>query len=190
FAVFNGKLVFNAIGNNPTDGNVGFEPYMYDPATGTTTLLADVVPGPTSGNAADFTAVGGKISFRADHNKALDGNLGNELPFYNPATGTTSLVADLNAGSASSSIDPANGTSQFTVIGSKLYFAANGNNATTGNVGTELFVHDSATGTTSLVADLNAGTAPSSPSQLTAIGTKLFFGAFGNNPTDGNVGFE
>ncbi len=182
-----GKLYFGAFGNNAADGNVGRELYVHDPVAGTTTLISDLSTGARWSGPDEFTVLDGKLYFRAFGNNATDGNVGEELYVHDPVAGTTTLVADLNTSAAGAGSTPA----AFTVLDGKLYFQADGNNATDGNVGSELYVHDPVTGTTTLVADLNVGPGINSgPQDLTVLDGKLYFRAFGNNATDGNVGSE
>ena len=161
--VLDDKLYFSAYGANSTDGFVNFEPYVHDPATGATSLLADLNAGSAGSSPFNFTALDGKLYFGAQGNNSTDGNVGRELYVHDPASGETTLVADLATGLASSSpgaIVPFDG---------KLYFQANGNNSTDGAVGAELYVHDPATGVTSLVADLNPGSDSANPFGMTGI---------------------
>ena len=159
--VLDGKLYFSAYGANSTDGFVGFELYVHDPATGSTSLVEDLSAGSVGSSPYGLTALDGKLYFNALGNNSTDGDVGRELYVHDPATGDTMLVADLWTGSAGSS------PNAITAIDDKLYFQAGGNNATDGAVGTELYVHDPATGTTSLVADLNPGSASANPSGMT-----------------------
>jgi VCBS repeat-containing protein/ELWxxDGT repeat protein len=180
-AVLDGKLYFGALGNNGPDGNVGRELYVHDPATGTTSLISNLMPGSASSDPAELTVLGGKLYFNAQHPTA-----GRELLVYDPATGTTSLVADLaNQGSPTGSY-----YANLTVLDGKLYFTAFGDNPTDGDTGFELYVHDPATGSTTIVADLLAGVGGASPFNLTVFDGKLFFAAQGNNAADGVVGVE
>jgi ELWxxDGT repeat protein/VCBS repeat-containing protein len=182
--VFEGKLYFSAIGNNTTDGSVGRELYVHDPATGATTLVADLYTGSNSSAPQNLTVLDGKLYFSAVGNNTTDGDVGRELYVHDPATGETTLVTDLWVGSGGSS--PQN----LTVLDGKLYFVATGNNTADGDVGRELYAHDPATGETTLVADLSAGSGWSFPILLTVLEGKLYFSAAGNNTTDGDVGRE
>ncbi len=194
FTELGGKLYFQALGNNATDGNVGFELYVHDPATGTTTLVADLdssFPG-ASAFPGDFTVLGGKLYFSAIGKNTTDGNVGRELYVHDPATGTTTLVGDLNTSAPGVGSFPSGLRGGVAVLDGKLYFSAIGNNATDGNVGLELYVYDPGSGAFSLVADLNtsAAGAGSDPEDLTVLDGKLYFSATGNNSTDGIVGRE
>src|SRR5262249_20117429 len=51
----NGKILFLATANNPTDGNVGKELYVYDSLLGTSKLVADLNAGSNSSGAYGFT---------------------------------------------------------------------------------------------------------------------------------------
>ena len=181
--VIDGKLYFSAEGSNPTDGNVGRELYVYDPASGASTLIADLATGEDGSDPSSITALAGKVYFVAYGNNAIDGEVGQELYVHDPLTGATRLVADIYAGVDGSSPD------QLTVAGGKLYFVAEGNDGTTGT-GRELYVLDPTTDNASLVADLNEGGGGSYPEILAVIDGKLYFTAEANNTTDGNVGGE
>src|SRR5262249_32604090 len=135
-------------------------------------------------NPSNLTALGGKLYFSATANNPTNGNVGTELFVYDPATATTSLVADLTTGSGSSS------PNFLKALGGRLYFVATANNATDGNVGQELYVHDPATGTTKLLRDFYTGSSGSGVSNMTALDGKLYFTTFGNNSIDGFVGNE
>ena len=76
------------------------------------------------------------IYFSAQGNFLETGG-GRELYAFNPATGALKLVADVNSVDSQGS-DP----QELTPLDGKLYFVANGNDAT-GNVGYELFVYQS-----------------------------------------------
>jgi len=185
--VIDGKLYFSAEGNNPTDGGVGREAYVYDPTTGIVSLVSDVRTDPAvprGSSSGGPVVIDGHIYFTADVVNATDGNLGQELYVVDSTTDTGMAVTDLATG-------PANSTpSELTVIDGKLYFSAEGNNATDGNVGRELYVYDPASGEATLIADLAAGEEGSDPSSITALAGKVYFVAYGNNTTDGEVGEE
>ena len=125
---------------------------------------------------ADTASVIPFIYFSAE-STILDGTSGRQLYAYDRSTGTTTLVADVNdidrGGSSPESI---------TNFAGKVYFVANGNNETDGEVGQELYVFNPTTGETKLVADLWPGPDGSSPRDLTVLDGKLYFVA------DSNVG--
>jgi large repetitive protein len=87
------------------------------------------------------------------------------------STGSTP-TAVTSGGSATRGWNP----SQFAFLGTKIYFSGSSNDAD----GLELCVHDTGTGTTSLVIDLFAGGSPansSSPRNLTFVGSTIYFSA-------------
>ena len=84
-----------------------------------------------------------------------------------PAIGSTTLVEDINPGSASSN------PQKLTVLSGVLYFQAQSSDK-----GTELWKYDPASGTAALAADINAGSPSSWPNYLTAMGGKLYFNAY------------
>ena len=59
-----------------------------------------------------------------------------------------------------------------TVLNGRLFFSADN-----GVTGTELWVSDGTTGGTSLLKDLNPGSASSAPDYLTVVGSRIFFSA-------------
>jgi ELWxxDGT repeat protein len=68
-----------------------------------------------------------------------------------------------------------NSPNHFRAIGGVVFFTANG-----GTTGVELWRSDGTPGGTSIVADLAPGTASSTPLELTAIGSELYFSAVPN----------
>ena len=158
-------MFFSAIGNQGTDADVGYELHVLNTETGKTALVADLATGGSSSSPSYLTSLDGKLYFQANGNNAIDGNVGYELYVYDPASGATTLVADLAAGSNPGAPQP------LTVFDGKLYFAANGNNAVDGNVGREPYVYDPATGTTTLLADLYDGSIGSNPQNFTSSAT-------------------
>ncbi len=87
------------------------------------------------------------------------------------ATFGVELVKDVNTSGDGSPSD-------FTVIGTSLYFRA-----TDSSHGTELWKSDGTAAGTVLVKDINLGTGHSSPSNLAAVGSTLYFAA--TNGTNG-----
>ncbi len=136
----------------------------------------------------NYVEMGGKIYFAAD-----DAAHGKEIWVYDPATGSTSMLVDLNA-TGYSSINQTSITSNplnLTVVGgNKLFFTATDNGIVlqAGQHGQELWMYDGTT--VQLVKDINptgtpAGTASSSPSNLVDVNGTLYFTA-----TDGVNGVE
>lgn len=161
------------------DGSSGYELWKTQGVPGDPVLVADIRPGggsslPSSGPVQGVAWNGGLL-FAAD-----DGSRGTELWFSDGTAAGTRLVKDLEPGTGSSS------PRSFTVVGSKVFFAA-----TTSANGEELWVTDGTAGGTSLVLDIDRGYgginpgASSSPEELTAVGSTLYFTA-----DDGAVGRE
>ena len=102
YTVLDGKLYGTALGNNATDGNVGYEFYVHDPLAGTTSLLEELYPG--SGNSTPYLvgSVNGQLVVSAYVNNAEFGNIGRELLLYDPESADYMLTADLNEGTGSS----------------------------------------------------------------------------------------
>lgn len=144
------------LGNDPTNG---LEPWIYYPSNGTASLISDVLPGTSGSFAGEFTLLGTTVFFPA-----------------RDTAGVFDLWAyDLANGSIWNEVANVQPTS-LIVVGSDLYFSAGPNNA---NV--ELWKHDSTTKTTFMVKDINPGILSSDPSDLTAMGTTIYFAA-----NDGN----
>ena len=130
----------------------GFELYVYD---GTTTTMLDVNAGFSSSSPSDITAFSGQAYFSAE------GSSGSRLLFRSDGTSVSPVTGGLVVN------DPAH----LTVVGSTLLFA--GTNTTFGR---ELWKSD---GTTNeLVQDIAPGAdADSNPTNLTAVGPRLYFSA-------------
>jgi ELWxxDGT repeat protein len=144
------------------DGTHGLQLWKTD---GTSTAA---VPGLTTTTApGNLTAVGSTLYFTAN-----DAAHGTEL--WKTDGTTTALVADIAAGTASSS------PSWLTNLGGTLVFAAND-----GTSGTELWRSDGTAAGTQMILDINAGAASSSPANLSVVGGTLFFTA-----DDGTNGVE
>ena len=92
--------------------------------------------------------------------------LGRELWISNGEVGGSSLLMDINPGSAGS--DPAS----FSTIGGRTYFSANN-----GVNGSELWVSDGTAAGTNLLVDINLGTAGSSPRWITEMDGDIYFSA-------------
>lgn len=94
----------------------GYELWQYNPATATAARLTDLNPGPDSSVAGSGTGIipfKGRLYFAAN-----DGLHGEELFAYDPATGNTALIADINPGIKKTT--PAS----FLTSADKLYFSA------------------------------------------------------------------
>jgi ELWxxDGT repeat protein len=112
----------------------------------------------------------GKLYFSAQGGEGR----GHELWVYDAATGSASILKDINSGSGDS--DPAS----FTEYKGDLYFRADD-----GEHGDEIWRTDGSASGTELVLDHKDGGAGSSPSYLTVYDGSLYFSADG-----GDTGFE
>jgi ELWxxDGT repeat protein len=148
-----GKLFFSA-----RTGPTGSEPWVYDSSDGETTMLKDIVPGPTWGLPLFVSAVGvdGAVLFTVD-----DDEPGISLWRTDGTPEGTTPVED-GVGIV--------GT--LTAMGGVAYFAGGD-----GTSGAELWRSDGTAGGTRIVADIDEGMDASLPEQLTAIDGKLFFSA-------------
>jgi ELWxxDGT repeat protein/VCBS repeat-containing protein len=155
-----------------TDSSQGTELWKSNGTAAGTVLVKDITIGSGSSSPANFAVLNGTLYF-----SATDGT--NDIQLWK-SDGTslgTSLVKVINTTNDS---NPAN----LTVIGSTLYFSAI--DGTTGNKhGIELWKSDGTAAGTLMVSDILSGKNSSSPSNLTAIGTTLYFTA-----TDGTAGVE
>lgn len=131
--------------------------------------VLDVWPGTDSSTAHGFTALGNRMVFAAQTPQT-----GLELWISDGTAGGTSLLMDLNPQTGSS--DP----SQFTRLGQTLFFTAD-----IPGIGKELWKTDGTAVGTKLVFN-GGGIGSSNPTNLTAVGSKLFYAAY-NNPNNPNV---
>jgi ELWxxDGT repeat protein len=160
---FNNKLYFSAYTAGP--GGVGTELYASDGTQAGTGLVADIVPGVNGSNPYNLTATPGNLFF------TISSPYGAEELWKVDLTGAVSAVKDVNPGTGA-------GIANLTYSGGLLYFTAND-----GTSGTELWVSDGTALGTTLVADLNPGSAGSSPVALTDVNGTLYFVA--STPTTG-----
>ena len=128
-------------------------------------LVADIYPGVdpvASSSPQHFMLLDGFVLFSAD-----DGVHGNELWRTDGTEAGTSLLADINPGSA-----PSITYSDVAVIDGIGYFAADD-----GEHGAELWRSDGTTAGTWMVKDLNPGASGSNPQLFFAAGSTLYFRA-------------
>jgi ELWxxDGT repeat protein len=150
-----------------TDGSTGLELYSYTVDDGVQKVKDIRSAGGGSATPEDLTAFNGKVFF-----SARDDTDGRELwQSDGTATGTT-IVADLNTGSGDS--NPTDLTRFTAPDGAHLYFSANGTLPVFGAIGTQLWRTD---GTTTEKVYVINPSGSSDPVYLTALGTKLIFGA-------------
>ncbi|HEY4177052.1 MAG TPA: ELWxxDGT repeat protein [Kofleriaceae bacterium] len=160
----NATVLGNQVYFGSADGSSGSELYVYDDSAGTTRLIKDINPGAASSSPTALVVVGTKVVFTAD-----DGVHGQE-PWVTDGTAQgTTLVADIQPGAIASINRFA--TMLFVHQG-YAYFGADD-----GVHGSELWRSNGTAAGTTLVADLNPGTASSSPRPWTSLGTKLLFTA-------------
>ncbi|ANT63003.1 hypothetical protein AYJ57_21245 (plasmid) [Salipiger sp. CCB-MM3] len=154
------------------DGTHGRELWSYDLASGTASLTADINPEGSS-YASNFISVSGKLYFIA-----YTPELGHELWMYDPGKDAASPVSDINPyGSSLNGLDM-----EFTELDGSLYFFATtfAPSGVSYIVDIELYRHDTETGLTQQVADIN----PDGPSfisgyaEMAVFDEKLFFNAF------------
>lgn len=133
-------------------------------------LLLDINPTVAIGSSpANLTPLGNVVYFTAN-----DGAHGAELWISDGTAAGTTLVKDINPGSAGS--NPSN----LITVGSTLFFTASD-----GASGVELWKSDGTAAGTVLVKDINPGTIGSNPGYLTGVNGTLFFRA-----SDGASGAE
>jgi ELWxxDGT repeat protein len=122
---FNNKIYF--VGKD----TAGYELWEYDPTTNSGQRLTNINTAGQSLNSTNIQliAFNNKIFFPAIPGPSSNNT--SELYSYDPATGITSMVADIWPGNLGS------GPMNFIVLGSKLYFTAND-----GTHGSELFSYD------------------------------------------------
>jgi ELWxxDGT repeat protein/VCBS repeat-containing protein len=172
FIALDGDLYFTAL-----DATNGFELRKLDVTTGLVSLVADISPTLGNSNAGVF---GGFIEVDGDlYFTAHDAPNGYELRKLDGATGTVSLVADIQPGFGSSDAGAFGG---FVEFNGDLYFTARD---AASNY--ELRKLDSTTGTVSLVADIWPGSVSSEAGLFGGfieLDGDLYFSAF--DPTNGH----
>jgi ELWxxDGT repeat protein len=169
FTAVNGNLLFRA-----NDGITGSELWKTDMTSGGTLLVKDINTGTVSSVPQNFAVLGSNLIF-----SAIDAN-GAELWKSDGTLSGTMLVKDINAGAGSSMNMTPGAKGFFTTFGSAVYFQA-----TDGSTGYEFWKTDGTTVGTSIVKDIQTGSAASNPSGLLATTTSIYF--FAN---DGTTGME
>lgn len=171
FTPCNGKMFFLAF----TD-DTGLELWITDGTAIGTQMVKDINPGAT-GCGTDLIAVQdwqhlvvfqNKVYFLAD-----DGTHGEELWVSDGTTAGTTLVKDINPGTAGSF------PIYLKVFNERLIFQAY-----TPSQGAELWISDGTTAGTHILKDINPGTESSGPGTFTAFKGKLYFNA--DNGINGN----
>jgi len=185
---FNGSLYFFATGVETIGGQLqtrGQELWKYDPGTGVTSMVFDIVgdkpnPNTTSGvkqnegsAGAELIEVAGKLYFTASDD--ITGNGGNRELWVTDAVGNTSKVSEIFAGTESSN------PTQLTDVNGVLFFVATSGPGT----GRELWKFNPASDAVPvLVKDIRPGIADSGIENLTAVGDVVYFSA--NDGVNGN----
>jgi len=156
-----GKLFFSAV-----TGPAGSEPWVYDSSDSETTMLKDIVPGPSWGLPLFVSAVGidGAVLFTVDDDEPGISLWGTD----GTPDGTTPVEDGVGV------------VGSLTAMGGVAYFAGGD-----GTSGAELWRSDGTAAGTRIVADIDEGLDASLPEELTAIDGKLFFSA-----NDGEHGVE
>ncbi|MEJ0031231.1 MAG: ELWxxDGT repeat protein [Bacteroidota bacterium] len=156
---FNGMMFYAA-----TDGVTGVELWKSDGTVGNTTLVKDIYPGDGSSSPNSFVVIGSTMYFSAN-----DGEHGTELWKTDGTTAGTVIVSDVAPGT-----DNSNPYYLVNVNNAALYFSADD-----GVHGREPWKYDIASGTASMIFDINqTGSNGSSPTELTYVsGTTVYFAA-------------
>ena len=160
--VYRGKIYFT--GN---DGFTGNEPYVYDPATGTSSMLADVRSGGPSSDANNYIVGNDTLYFSASN-----------------TTGPTQLYKYSGSDTPVCITSLVNGFQGFNghlaYYKGMLVFSADNNDGK----GVELYKYDVVTKVTSLVYDINPGSSSSGPTGFAVYRSKIYFSA--NDGTHGS----
>lgn len=174
--IHNGSIYFEGAGNLQ----------KYDPATNVTTQVSDPWIGGSSnvehlhlhGTTIYFSAAG--IANGTAGSYTYYDTTGQELWAYETTNNSTWLVADIEPGAAQSGWPDSSDPEHFVSVDDLIYFAAGSWQMPAGSSGVELWVHDTATGSTSLLVDL-LGSTQSNPRSLTLFGDTIYFTADGNS---------
>ncbi len=173
----NGILIFSA-----DDGaGHGRELWKSDGTAEGTVMIKDIVPGSGSSTPDSFTLVSTSAfqGFLFAASDGPSGGHGNELWKSDGTESGTSMVRDINAGSADSY------PQSLASVGGWVFLSADDGAAAPGGHGRELWKSNGTEAGTVMVADINDGLASSNPSALKADGGLLFF-----NANDGEHGSE
>ncbi len=167
--VVDGHFLF--AGSHPA---TGVELWRSDGTREGTTLILDIHPGLSSSTPANLTGHGRFVYFTAD-----DGDHGSELWRTDGTAAGTTLVRDVCPGECNGT--PANsplpGVLVEAAAGDHVFFAAYDETH-----GTELWRSDGTAGGTQMVVDLWPGAESSWPTQLSAVGSELYFVATADEP--------
>jgi ELWxxDGT repeat protein len=161
FVNVNGTIYFTA-----TESSTGYELWKTDGTTAGTMLVSDIYPGGIGSSPSNLVNVGGKLFFAA-----TDPYGGRELWTSNGTAAGTVIVKDLRTGLSSVGVPYSSSPTELTNLNGKLLFAAK----TVGGV--ELCLSDGTYTGTSLLKDINSGSASSSPTELINVKGTLYFRA-------------
>jgi ELWxxDGT repeat protein len=162
--VIDGNLYFAAVG-----AGTGRELWQSDGTVAGTRLVADINPGPASGNPSDIVRAGNRIYFAAEGTVRKGKKTvatGRELFETDGTAAGTRLVRDIVAGPGGSNPD------FLTVVNDRPFFTA-----ITPTLGTELWKSDGTAAGTALVRDIRSGSQSSTPFHLREHDGRLFFNA-------------
>jgi len=126
-----------------------------------------------------LTVVGSRVYFSAEGDEPQPvGSRGSELWAHESSNNSTWRVTDIYPGSGNSN------PSSITAMGTRLYFSAyDGVTIGTSASGTELWAHETTNASTWRVTDINPGSGHSSPSEITVMGSRLYFSAYDGGTT-------
>lgn len=154
FEIYNGRLYFNAL-----DYKTGEELWEYDPFTGQTELVKDLLVGPDGGRPTGMKAYGSKLYL-----SAIFPSAGIELGNYDYDTDEINLLKDIDSGGPSSQ------PYYFSPIGNRIYFYAFSQEN-----GREVFYYDTLTKLTDLAFEKIPGPDESGLDELFLFDDKLYF---------------
>ena len=169
FTVAGGTLFFTA-----TEGTTGTELWKTDGTAAGTVLVKDINPGTLSSSPPLLTAVGSSVFF-----SATEASTGAELWKSDGTSAGTVLVRDINTGNGGSTVQ------NLAVVGTTAYFSANNGFSAPGN-GTELWKSDGTALGTVMVKDIVIGAGGSGPTNLSVLGTTVYFAATNGSTSTAN----
>ncbi|MBI5570044.1 MAG: DUF4347 domain-containing protein [Desulfomonile tiedjei] len=158
FVEFNGEIYFSG-----SDSTSGMELRAYNPLTGITRLVTDIIPGPDSGGPLELSVMNGALYFVASDSPSAGGlwrTDGTDLG--------TELLAEFSKPGGLSALPFAN----LTAVNNVLFFSANDEVH-----GWELWKSDGTAAQTVMVEDLWPGADSGNPTVLTNGNGTLFFRA-------------
>lgn len=154
FCAHQDKLYFEAF-----DFKTGSELFVYNPATGQTSITLDQLEGSSGSKPSYMTSYGSKMYL-----SGIALGAGEELLSYDPSDNTIDLLADIYASTASSQ------PFYFMPIDGKVYIEANSNIE-----GREIFAWDTLTNELSLAYESEPGQDDGSKGDMWAFDNKIYF---------------